>query len=167
MTTASDRRAIYAARDEVYDPQPASSTLCADVDIALGMKAISIRLPRDMLVWYKHTAKSSGMPYQALMRDVLVESMMSKMDSAKQPSGVDIDAVHRNPRWFDSSAGPGILGCVTRNPELFSEPIETEPADLDDTKRSTEAGAGFIVAVVVTALAICAGLFLAGRMGAL
>lgn len=47
------------------------------------------------------------------------------------------------------------------------QPIHTEPADLDDTKRSTEAGAGFIVAVVVTALAICAGLFLAGRMGAL
>lgn len=47
------------------------------------------------------------------------------------------------------------------------EPIHTEPADLEDAKHSTEAGAGFVIAVAVAALAICAGLFLAGRMGAL
>ena len=48
-----------------------------------------------------------------------------------------------------------------------AEPIHTEPADLDDAKHATEAGAGFVVAIAVAALAICAGLFLAGRMGAL
>lgn len=48
-----------------------------------------------------------------------------------------------------------------------AEPIHTEPADLDDAKRSTEAGAGFVVAVAVAALAVCSGLYLAGRMGAL
>lgn len=43
----------------------------AAVDVALGLKAISIRLPRELLAAYKHEAKKRGTPYQALMRDVL------------------------------------------------------------------------------------------------
>lgn len=48
-----------------------------------------------------------------------------------------------------------------------AEPIHTEPGELDETRHETEAGAGFVVGIAVAALAICAGLFLAGRMGAL
>lgn len=49
----------------------ADSQTEAAVDLALGLKAISIRLPRDLLAAYKHEAKQRGVPYQALMRDVL------------------------------------------------------------------------------------------------
>lgn len=47
------------------------------------------------------------------------------------------------------------------------DPIPTSPADLDDGKRSTEAGAGFAVVLVVSLLAVCAGLWSLASNGVL
>lgn len=43
----------------------------AGIDAALGMQAISIRLPRQLIEAYKLIASHHGVGYQPLMRDIL------------------------------------------------------------------------------------------------
>lgn len=74
------------------------------------------------------------------------------------------DAIRQNwrvPSHEDWPAAEGEAGDEL----LFGsrEPIPTEPGERDETRHETEAGAGFIVALVVALLAVCAGLW-ANRM---
>ena len=50
---------------------PAPGDLEALVDESLGMQAISIRLPRELIHAYKLIAAHHGVGYQPLMRDIL------------------------------------------------------------------------------------------------
>lgn len=49
----------------------APAELAAQIDEALGLQAISIRLPRAVIETYKMLAKMHGVGYQPLMRDAL------------------------------------------------------------------------------------------------
>lgn len=75
--------------------------------------------------------------------------------------------IYQNTRGFDMATTASDRRAIyaARDEVYDPQPIHTEPADLDDTKHSTEAGAGFVVAVALAGLAICAGLFLAGQFG--
>jgi predicted transcriptional regulator len=46
-------------------------------DRAIGMKAICIRLDRSTIAAYKHLAKASGRPYQAIMRDAINAALVT------------------------------------------------------------------------------------------
>lgn len=56
---------------------PASPELERAVDDALGLQAISIRLPKDMIDRYKALAQERGIGYQPLMRQVLAAGVKS------------------------------------------------------------------------------------------
>jgi CopG antitoxin of type II toxin-antitoxin system len=60
---------------------PADDEAVKAVDRMLGLKAISIRLPRDLLAAYKLAAKHKGMPYQALMREKLGDAVRTLLDN--------------------------------------------------------------------------------------
>ncbi|MBY0241040.1 MAG: BrnA antitoxin family protein [Burkholderiaceae bacterium] len=49
----------------------ASAEAEAELDDALGLQAISIRLPKDLIEQFKLLAKIHGMGYQPLMREAL------------------------------------------------------------------------------------------------
>ncbi len=50
---------------------PASKELEAAIDATLGLQAISIRLPKQLIDAYKLIAAYHGVGYQPLMRDIL------------------------------------------------------------------------------------------------
>ena len=52
--------------------KPAPATLGAEVDDALGLQMISIRLPRSLIDDLKLIAKKEGLGYQPLVRRVLM-----------------------------------------------------------------------------------------------
>lgn len=51
--------------------KPAPENLQAEVDAALGLQPISIRLPKQLIDAYKLIAAHHGVGYQPLMRDIL------------------------------------------------------------------------------------------------
>jgi hypothetical protein len=51
--------------------KPATPSLEADIDASLGLQAISIRLPKQLIDAYKLIAAHHGVGYQPLMRDIL------------------------------------------------------------------------------------------------
>lgn len=51
--------------------QPAPAELEAAIDASLGLQAISIRLPKQLIDAYKLIAAHHGVGYQPLMRDIL------------------------------------------------------------------------------------------------
>lgn len=51
--------------------QPAPQSLDAEIDASLGLQAISIRLPKQLIDAYKLIAAHHGVGYQPLMRDIL------------------------------------------------------------------------------------------------
>jgi hypothetical protein len=50
---------------------PASAEMDAAIDSALGMQAISIRLPKQLVDAYRLISAHHGIGYQPLMRDIL------------------------------------------------------------------------------------------------
>jgi len=50
---------------------PAPAGMEADIDASLGLQAISIRLPKQLIDAYKLIAAHHGIGYQPLMRDIL------------------------------------------------------------------------------------------------
>lgn len=51
--------------------RPAPASLETEIDAALGLQAISIRLPKQLIDAYKLIAAHHGVGYQPLMRDIL------------------------------------------------------------------------------------------------
>lgn len=51
--------------------KPASKEIELDIDESLGLQAISIRLPKQLIEAYKLIATHHGVGYQPLMRDIL------------------------------------------------------------------------------------------------
>ena len=51
--------------------KPAAKDLEAAIDASLGLQAISIRLPKQLIDAYKLIAAHHGVGYQPLMRDIL------------------------------------------------------------------------------------------------
>ena len=51
--------------------KPAAPAMEADIDASLGLQAISIRLPKQLIDAYKLIAAHHGVGYQPLMRDIL------------------------------------------------------------------------------------------------
>jgi len=51
--------------------RPAAKDLEAAIDASLGLQAISIRLPKQLIDAYKLIAAHHGIGYQPLMRDIL------------------------------------------------------------------------------------------------
>lgn len=51
--------------------RPAAKDLEAAIDASLGLQAISIRLPKQLIDAYKLIAAHHGVGYQPLMRDIL------------------------------------------------------------------------------------------------
>lgn len=56
---------------EMEYAQVVSEKSTRDLDAALGLKMISLRLPEDMIQAYKWIAAHHGIGYQPLMRDIL------------------------------------------------------------------------------------------------
>jgi hypothetical protein len=50
---------------------PVSADLMSAIDASLGLQAISIRLPKNLVDAYKLIASHHGVGYQPLMRDIL------------------------------------------------------------------------------------------------
>jgi len=48
-----------------------SNEVASQIDDALGLQAISIRLPKATIETYKHLAEMHGVGYQPLMRDAI------------------------------------------------------------------------------------------------
>lgn len=65
---AWESRALGASEDHV---RAVSVELEAAIDSSLGMQAISIRLPKELIDAYKLIANHHGVGYQPLMRDIL------------------------------------------------------------------------------------------------
>lgn len=65
---AWDNRTLGASLEHA---QVAPAHLQAEVDAALGLQAISIRLPKQLIDAYKLIAAHHGVGYQPLMRDIL------------------------------------------------------------------------------------------------
>ncbi|MFT4191445.1 MAG: hypothetical protein QM617_07990 [Comamonas sp.] len=65
---AWDERALGA---DAAHARVAGAEHLAALDDALGMQAISIRMPRNMVEAYKMIAAYHGVGYQPLMRDIL------------------------------------------------------------------------------------------------
>jgi hypothetical protein len=51
--------------------KPAPASLQEEIDASLGLQAISIRLPKQLIDAYKLIAAHHGVGYQPLMRDIL------------------------------------------------------------------------------------------------
>lgn len=69
--------------------KPADPDMQAKVDAALGLQAISIRLPSDLIDTFKHLAAYHAVGYQPLMRDALrrfAESEMKRIMIANTPA---------------------------------------------------------------------------------
>ena len=67
---------------DVKHAKKADQKLQKQIDDALGLQMISIRLPSELIEEYKMIAKVNGVGYQPLMRDALkrfAESEMKKM----------------------------------------------------------------------------------------
>lgn len=67
----------------------APSALEAQVDEAMGLQAISIRLPRSVIAAYKHLADHYGVGYQPLMRDAIcrwAEAEMKHLSARTSPA---------------------------------------------------------------------------------
>ncbi len=60
--------ALGASADHV---KAAPASLEAEIDASLGLQAISIRLPKQLIDAYKLIAAHHGVGYQPLMRDIL------------------------------------------------------------------------------------------------
>jgi len=72
--------------------KPADPEMQAKVDAALGLQAISIRLPTDLIDSFKRLAAYHGVGYQPLMRDALrrfAESEMKQIMIANTPAPVE------------------------------------------------------------------------------
>lgn len=65
---AWDERTLGASEDHVI---AAGDEHVVELDDALGMQSISIRLPKPMIEHYKLIAHFHGVGYQPLMRDVM------------------------------------------------------------------------------------------------
>lgn len=68
----------------------APSELEAQVDEAMGLQAISIRLPRSVIAAYKHLAEHYGVGYQPLMRDAIcrwAEAEMKHLSAGAASAG--------------------------------------------------------------------------------
>lgn len=75
--------------------KPADPDMQAKVDAALGLQAISIRLPSDLIDTFKRLAAYHGVGYQPLMRDALrrfAESEMKQIVIANTPEPVETKA---------------------------------------------------------------------------
>ncbi len=59
--------------------KPASDELTQQIEDALGLQAISIRLPKATIQTYKYLAELHGVGYQPLMRDAIVRWAESEL----------------------------------------------------------------------------------------
>jgi hypothetical protein len=58
--------------DSIEHAKPVDQALKQSIDDALGLQAISIRLPKSTIEAYKNIAQIHGVGYQPLMRDAIV-----------------------------------------------------------------------------------------------
>ncbi len=66
--TQWDERSLGASEEHA---QVVEHQMTQDLDAALGMKMISLRLPEELIQSYKLIASHHGVGYQPLMRDIL------------------------------------------------------------------------------------------------
>ena len=97
---AWENRELGASEAHVRKASPETE---AAIEDALGLKAISIRLPRSTIDTYKALAQMHGVGYQPLMRDAIcrwAEGELKEMvigaaevqrQQTQQPSGVEKD----------------------------------------------------------------------------
>jgi uncharacterized protein (DUF4415 family) len=63
--------------DEAF-VRPVSAEVQTSIDDSMGLQAISIRLPKDLIEQFKLIAKIHGMGYQPLMREALKRFAVSE-----------------------------------------------------------------------------------------
>lgn len=72
----------------------------AAIDASLGLQAISIRLPKQLIEGYKLVAAHHGVGYQPLMRDILQRSLPELMREVLQHHEAKAEEVeHQIQEW--------------------------------------------------------------------
>lgn len=80
--------------------RPAPQNLQAEIDASLGLQAISIRLPKQLIDAYKLIAAHHGVGYQPLMRDILQRFAPEGLKEVLQHHEVKAEEVdHQIEEW--------------------------------------------------------------------